>query len=283
MGLSRVASLGLFTVKALGLVLLAYATMMFVAQRRLVFPGTTRAPDRAAASAPTGVTQVWLQPSFGRVEAWYFEADSSGPAVVFAHGNGELIGDWQDAMEDLRDEGVGALLVEFPGYGFSEGAPSRATIRETFVEAYDWLVGEGGVDPSRIVAYGRSVGGGAAADLAMDRPVGALALQSTFTSTAALARSMLLPGFLVRDRFDNRRAVESFQGPVLVMHGVDDDVIPYRHAEGLASAREDLTVTVIDCAHNDCGPAWPDIVANLTAFLGENGLLGSEAGQRGSG
>jgi len=91
------------------------------------------------------------------------------------------------------------------------------------------------VRDDRIVAYGRSVGGGAAADLSRDRPVRALALQSTFSSVAAMARQALLPGFLVRDAFDNRRAVADFQGPILLMHGVQDEVIPYEHALSLAA------------------------------------------------
>ena len=93
---------------------------------------------------------------------------------------------------------------------------------------------------------------------------------------------MLLPGFLVRDRFDNRRVVAEYAGPVLLLHGLEDDVISFAHAEGLASAREGLEVVVIDCAHNDCGPLWPDIAATLTGFLGTHGLLDSETGGRGA-
>jgi pimeloyl-ACP methyl ester carboxylesterase len=276
--LGRLAAALGFTVKVVGLGLLGYAALMFVMQRRVVFPGASREPTRPSAAAPAGVTQVWLEPSFGRVEAWYFGAGGDGtePTVVFAHGNGELIDDWQQEMEALRARGLNALLVEFPGYGFSEGKPSRASLRETFDAAYDWLVEEEAVDARRVVAYGRSVGGGPAADLALDRPVSALALQSTFTSTAAMAREMFLPGFLVRDRFDNRRAVADFAGPVLLMHGMDDDVIPFVHAEGLASAREGLEVTVLECAHNDCASEWPHIMATLTAFLGDHDMLGSE-------
>jgi pimeloyl-ACP methyl ester carboxylesterase len=271
-------------VQVVGLGLLGYAAVMFFAQRRMAFPGTSRESARTTASAPAGVAQVWLEPSFGRVEAWFFESDGDGPepTVVFAHGNGELIEDWQDEMEGLRRAGVNALLVEFPGYGFSEGEPSREALREAFAEAFDWLVEDAHVAPERFVAYGRSIGGGAAADLAIDRPVGALALQSTFTSTAAMAREMLLPGFLVRDRFDNRRAVADFSGPVLLLHGLDDDVISYSHALGLAGARDGLEVVDIDCAHNDCGPEWPGIVSTLTDFLALHGLLDRSVG-RGSG
>jgi hypothetical protein len=271
-------------VRVVGLALLGYALVMFVVQRRIIFPGAQRESPRASATPPAGATQVWLDASFGRVEAWFFPtgAIAAAPTVVFAHGNGELIEDWQTEMETLSDVGVNALLVEFPGYGHSEGEPSREAIRETFAEAFDWLVEESDVPDDRIVAYGRSVGGGAAADLSQDRPVRALALQSTFSSVATMARKALLPGFLVLDRFDNMRAVADFQGPVLLMHGVEDEVIPYEHALSLASAREGLEITEIDCGHNDCARAWPDILSSLTAFLRGNGLLESEATGLGS-
>lgn len=262
-------------VRVVGLALLGYALVMFAMQRRIVFPGTQRESPRASATPPIGATQVWLDASFGRVEAWFFGAPTvaTAPTVVFAHGNGELIEDWQTEMETLSREGVNALLVEFPGYGHSEGSPSRETIRETFSEAYDWLVEQGDVADDRIVAYGRSVGGGAAADLSQDRPVRALALQSTFSSAAAMARAAFLPGFMVLDRFDNHRAVAEFEGPVLVMHGPEDEVIPYEHAVSLAGAREGLDVVEIDCGHNDCAAAWPAILSSLTTFLRGNGLL----------
>jgi pimeloyl-ACP methyl ester carboxylesterase len=220
---------------------------------------------------------VWLETSFGRVEAWFYRADAAAASsVLFAHGNGELIEDWHDAMATLRAAGVNALVVEFPGFGHSDGKPSRDAIRETFGVAFDWLDADSGVDEERIVAYGRSIGGGAAADLTMDRPVRGLVLQSTFSSAADFARELFLPGFMVLDRFDNRRAVADFEGPVLLMHGPEDEVISYEHAERLASARPGLEVTEIACGHNDCLRDWPAIVASLTGFLRSNGLMASD-------
>ncbi len=273
--------------RVLVLAILGYFALMFFLQRRMAFPGTLRDSPRPTAFAPPGVTQVWLEAPFGRVEAWFFgsvgaegveeagrgEGDVPRPTIIFAHGNGELIEDWQGEMERIAAAGLNALLVEFPGYGHSEGKPSRSTLLEAFTLAFDWLVARDEVDADRIVAYGRSLGGGVAGDLALNRPVGALVLQSTFSSAKAIARENLVPGFLVRDRFDNLRAVSDFSGPVLLMHGIRDDVIPYAHAEALTAAREGLDITQLDCAHNDCAPEWPEIVASLTAFLRSNALL----------
>jgi pimeloyl-ACP methyl ester carboxylesterase len=261
--------------RVIGITLLAYAALIFIVQRRLAFPGSSRESPRPTPTAPAGVTQVWLEASFGPVEAWFFRAEgnSARPTVIFAHGNGELIEDWRPEMERLTAAGLDALLVEFPGYGHSQGSPSRRTLREAFTLAFDWLVEQTDVDQGRIVVHGRSMGGGAASDLALDRPVRALILQSTFSSATAIARRSLVPGFLVRDRFDNQRAVANFSGPVLLMHGLHDDVIPYSHAEVIADAREGLEVTHIACAHNDCGRIWPDVVDILSGFLRSNDLL----------
>ena len=261
--------------RVLALAILGYFALIFVLQRRMAFPGTLRDSPRPTASAPRGVTQVWLESSFGRVEAWFFSAggDVHRPTIIFAHGNGELIEDWQSDMERLTAAGPNALLVEFPGYGHSRGKPSRSSLRETFTLAFDWLVARDDVDADRIIAHGRSLGGGVAGDLALNRPIGALVLQSTFSSAKRFARENFVPGFLVRDRFDNRRAVSDFSGPVLLMHGIRDDVIPYAHAEALAAAREGLVITDMDCAHNDCAPEWPEVVASLTTFLRSNALL----------
>lgn len=261
--------------RVLGLAFLGYAALIFIVQRRMAFPGTSRVSPRAAVVAPPGVTQVWLETSFGRVEAWFFRAEggTDSPTIIFAHGNGELIEDYRGEMDHMARAGMNALLVEFPGYGHSAGKPSRATLRETFTLAFDWLVARDDVDSDRIVAFGRSMGGAAVGDLSLDRPVRALVLLSTFSSGVAIARESYVPGFLVRDRFDNRRVIEDFSGPVLLMHGRGDDVIPYSHAETLASAREGLRVTQIDCAHNDCARVWPAIVESVREFLLRNSLL----------
>ena len=144
---------------------LGYAVLLFVLQRRLLFPGGARAPERGESStmAP-GVQRVWLESTAGRVEAWHMPAQPQsgpGPALVFAHGNGELIDDWT-ALAELTRFGMSVLLVEFPGYGHSAGKTSRRQIGEAFRAGYDWLVALPDVDPERVVVMGRSIGGGGA-------------------------------------------------------------------------------------------------------------------------
>ena len=254
----------------LALAYLGYVALLFVLQRSLLFPGTRLPSPHAIDSAPLGVEQVWLGTSFGRVEAWFFDGSDGAPTatLIFAHGNGELIDHWRLEMEDFSDRAVNVLLVEFPGYGHSEGKPTRATLLEAFTNAYDRLIERSQVDPERVVVWGRSIGGGVASDLALSRPVKALILQSTFSSMATLARqSFGTPGFLLRDRYDVARAVAEFEGPVLLIHGAKDEVIPYPHAERIAEVRDGLEVITLDCGHNDCAPYWGEIREQIVRFM----------------
>lgn len=254
-----------------------YLLLVFAVQRSIVFPGAGVAPAASEALPPAGVERVWLEVSFGRVEAWLLDAGPGTPVALFAHGNGERIEDWSAPMRRLRDGGVSVLLVEYPGYGRSDGRPSRDAIGEVFETAYDHSERRRPDDP--IVAIGRSLGGGAVADLALRRPLDALVLMSTLSSAADVAwRSFLVPRWFVRDRFDVVSAVAAFGGPVLLMHGTRDDVLPFANATRIAAARRDLDVVAMACGHNDCLSVWPETIDDVLSFLRAQGLLARESG-----
>ena len=242
-------------------------------ERRLLFPAR-RAPDATALLRSVDGQSVWLERAGVRTEAWFLPARTGmpGPAalILFAHGNGELIDDWAREFDEPRSWGAAVLLVEYPGYGRSGGAPSEASIANAILAAYDWAGARPDLDRARIVAYGRSLGGGAACRLASEREVAALVLESTFTSVRALARRLGVPGILVRDPFDNLARVAAFRGPTLVIHGARDELIPVEQARALhAAAPQSELVIFSDCGHNECPRPWP----KLLEFLASHKLL----------
>jgi pimeloyl-ACP methyl ester carboxylesterase len=192
--------------------------------------------------------------------------------LLFTHGNGELIDYWPEEFDAARERGVAVLLVEYPGYGRSDGSPSERAITEGVLAAYDWAQRRSHVDRSRIIPYGRSLGGGAAAILARVRPVPAVILESAFSSVAAFASGFGAPQFLLRDRFDSVAALASFKGPVLILHGDRDEIVPPSHARVLAAASPNATLKFLPCGHNDCPRPW----AEVRGFLERNGLLPPE-------
>jgi fermentation-respiration switch protein FrsA (DUF1100 family) len=237
-------------------------------QRRAMYPSPPAPPGEPR--MPRGTEVVWLGPD-ANVEAWFmrpYAIEHSFPVVIFSHGNGELIDHWAEPFTQLLQSGVGVMLVEFPGYGRSGGAPSQSSITGIILAAYDFVVDQPGVDVEAIVAHGRSLGGGAACVLATERPVSALVLESTFTSVRAMAPRFGFPGALVVDPFDNLEVVANLDIPVLVLHGEHDQLIPVSMGEELAAAAETELIAQ-PCGHNDCPFSWPIV----ELFMTEQGLL----------
>ena len=206
------------------------------------------------------------------VEAWLLPArgvEGQAPVLLFTHGNGELIDYWIDAFWRIPDRGVAVLLVEYPGYGRSGGTPSEASIARTMEAAYDAVADRPDIDATRISAWGRSLGGAAACALADRRELAALVLESTFTSVRPFARRFGIVGPLVRDPFDSLPILEAFEGPVLVLHGERDAVVPVAHGRALAEAAARADLQLLPCGHNDCPFQWP----RVEAFLMREGLL----------
>jgi uncharacterized protein len=100
---------------------------------------------------------------------------------------------------------------------------------------------------------------------------------SAFKSVGSMALKFGVPGCFVRDPFDNLKTVRSYDGPVLVMHGKHDDIIPYSHGMALSQASPDGRLISYDCAHNDCPPSWEVFYQDIVTFLTENGILKNES------
>jgi pimeloyl-ACP methyl ester carboxylesterase len=249
----------------------AYCGFLFLMQRQIMFPRSQIGAPLPEAGSISGLEKIWIDSTFGKVETWFIPpADQKkrpAPAVIFGHGNAELIDFWPEELNPFSKLGIGVLLVEYPGYGRSAGHPSQRSITETFIAAYDMLIKREDVDPARIVLFGRSIGGGAVCALASARLSAALILMSTFANMRAFSKDFLVPGFLVRDPFDNLSVVRSYPNPILVIHGKYDDIIPYRHGTNLFEAAQQGKMLSYDCGHNDCLPGrgtfWPDIESFL--------------------
>ena len=250
-----------------------YCLLLFLAQRHMLFPRYMM-PALAGEERQKipSLETIWIQARFGKVEAWFLPPlnrthNQPAPLVVFAHGNAERIDFCVQELVQFTQWGIGVLLVEYPGYGRSEGKPSQASITETFVTAYDLMARRKDVDASRIILYGRSMGGGAICSLSKHRPAAAMILMSTFTSVRSFASRYLVPAFLVRDPFDNLTAVQTFKGPLLILHGKYDEVIPYAHGKSLYQASPNARFLSYECGHNDCPPDWPQFWEDVKEFL----------------
>src|SRR5262249_9697200 len=126
---------------------------------------------------------------------------------------------------------------------------------------------------ARIAAMGYSIGGGVAADLSRQRKLCALILISTYTSIADMAHRYALPGFLARLPYDTLARVRDFDGPVMVVHGIRDKVVPFAAGQTLTRQARRGTFVQLDCGHDDCGLAVNVFDTRLPDWLEGNGIL----------
>ena len=92
-------------------------------------------------------------------------------------------------------------------------------------------------------------------------------LFSTFSSVRDMAGVFMIPRFLVLDPFDNLGVVRSYPGPVLVLHGTEDRLIPYEQGQKLAAAAAQGTLLTYSCGHGDCPTDWDDYWRQVAEFL----------------
>ena len=226
----------------------AVATLAYFASDRLIF-----LPP--ASSYARGELPIILVPTRdgARIAALHLPNDTAAYTVLYSHGNAEDVGHLVDLFEAMRDEvGVSVIGYDYRGYGLSTGGPPTTHATADDAEAvYAWATQELGIDPRRLILHGRSVGSGPAIELARHHPeIAGLIIESGFTSAfRVMTRVPILPF----DRFPNLRHLRHVRTPVLVIHGVRDEVIPFAHGERLyAEAPDPKRAYWVDAAgHND--------------------------------
>lgn len=262
---------------AILLLMLVLFAVLYAVQRLLVFPGAYF-PHAVSMDPPEDV-EVWTRDTDeGVVEAWVMPGrgaspQTPGPAVVFTHGNGELVNIWTGEMRWYTERGYTVMLPEYRGYGRSEGSPSQTEIVEDAIHFYDRLAALPSVDSEQIVFHGRSLGGGVAAQLAAARTPRAMILASTFTSvTDAALGPIPVPRFMIRDPLPVEPVLRDYAGPVLILHGEIDQAVRLSLAKQNAEAAQDATLIIYPGVnHNDMPNghgSWDDILS----FLDRQGL-----------
>jgi alpha-beta hydrolase superfamily lysophospholipase len=182
--------------------------------------------------------EVWLTTADKlRLNAWFFPAPKDSAraryAVLFAHGNGGNISHRLGIYELWHGLGVNFLAFDYRGYGLSAGEPSEKGTYKDAQAAYDWLIGKG-FKPEHIIMLGESLGGGIASWVAVENKVGALVLQSTYTSVPNLGKELFpfLPVHqLASIHYNTLERLPKIKVPVLILHSRSDTLIRFHHAE----------------------------------------------------
>ena len=237
----------------------------------IYFPDPARvAPAEAGLS---GVGEVELKTKDGEtLIAWYSPAKSGEPTILYFHGNAGNAAGRADKFETMREHGAGVFYLNNRGYGGSSGKPTEtANVADAFT-AYDHLRSSG-VEAKSIILYGESLGSGQATQLAAQREVRAVVLESPLTSTVDVGRRtyFFLPlGLLLSDQYRNIEHVAKVKAPLLVLHGEQDEVIPVAMGRSVyAAANEPKKLELFAEGHHsdlfDYG-AWERVRAFLSGL-----------------
>jgi len=225
-------------------------------QRKMIFfPTSVLAYTPADFGLP--YEDVRIRTSDGvTIHGWMVPCDGSDVTLLFFHGNAGNIGDRVENVRRLHEIGLQVFILDYRGYGLSEGSPSEQGLYKDAQAAYAHLLSRDDVNKERITIFGRSLGGAVAVDLASRVPCRRLILESTFTSAADMAGHILpiLPlGRVVTERFDSASKIDKVRAPLLQFHGTQDEIVPYRLGQKLhALAREPKEfVPIPGATHND--------------------------------
>lgn len=273
------AALKRMLLQIIGIMVVAYAAVMlllWLTQDRLVyFPqigdGVMATP--AALKLPHENLRITTEDG-ETLAAWWVPAERPRGALLLLHGNAGSIAGRIDYLPPFHAMGYSVLLVDYRGYGASTGKPSEEGTYRDARAAWQWLTARG-LKPAEIVVAGESLGGAVAAELAARVQPRALILVAAFTSATDLGSEIYpwLPVRLIsRYRYDTLAYLQRYDGPVLVAHSRDDEIVPFAHGERLhAAARGEKTLLEMRGGHNEAflfgNPQWTQAVADFIERL----------------
>ena len=189
------------------------------------------------------------------LNGWFIPAPGSERGILFFHGNAGNISHRLDTIRIFHDIGLNTLIIDYRGYGRSGGRPSEKGLYLDAEAAYDYMASRPGIDPGSLTAFGRSMGGAVAVELAGRRELSALIVDSAFSSTAAMAGELIpfLPArLLVTQRYDSLGKVGGLHLPKLFIHSRDDEIVPFSHGESLfREAAEPKAMHAMRGGHNE--------------------------------
>jgi abhydrolase domain-containing protein 17 len=184
------------------------------------------------------------------ISAIHISNPNAEKTIIYSHGNAEDLGMILPILIEIRNNGFSVLAYDYRAYGTSEGIPSEKNSYQDITAAYKYLTDILKIPPKNIIALGRSLGGGVATELACKFPVGGLILESSFLSAYRVITKIPLFPF---DIYSNYRKIKNINCPLLVIHGINDEVIPFWHGKTLfdMANHPKMFYAVENAGHND--------------------------------
>jgi alpha-beta hydrolase superfamily lysophospholipase len=181
-----------------------------------------------------------------QISAVYLPNNKARYTILYSHGNAEDIGDSRPVFEELRDLGFNVFAYDYQGYGTSQGVCSESNAYDDVETAYNYLTENLSIQSENIIAYGHSLGGAMAIDIASKKPVAGLIVESSFTTAFRVMTQISIMPF---DKFRSVDKIATVKCPILVIHGMQDNTITAEHGKELfARATEPKQLILVEGA-----------------------------------
>ncbi|SRR6266849_5998440 len=230
-----------------------YGVLYFAASRAAYYP--MKYPEGYwELQSKLGASDVWLHTADGvRLNAWWVAAPQARVVTLFLHGNAGNITHREPHIREIMAAGSSVLMLDYRGYGKSDGRPTERGLYEDAASGYRYLI-DRGYRAAQIVVHGESLGSAVAVDLSARQPCAGIVLEAPFTSGSDMARSVLpVLGPLFFRGFDAASKIGRIRAPLLVMNGSRDDVVPPALGRALFSAAPEPKAfwEISGAGHND--------------------------------
>ena len=239
---------------------------VYLEQRALYYPAKEiiDTPSRLGVS----YEEVSFRTSDGEtLNGWYVPGKNAKVTILYCRGNAGNISHRVHRIAFFHEMGVNFFIFDYRGYGKSSGKPSEKGLYEDAAAAHNYLVSRKDIGKTKIVVYGKSLGGAVAAEVCLRRNVSALILESSLASVILQAQQLypFLPmNFLITQKYDTIAKVKNVNIPKLISHGKSDKVISFKHGEALFEAAADPKQFLpFEGGHND------DIYVTSSAYKKE--------------
>ncbi|MFA5156015.1 MAG: alpha/beta hydrolase [Candidatus Omnitrophota bacterium] len=190
-----------------------------------------------------------------KINGWFIPAKQAYATVLYFHGNAGNISHRVEIGRMFHDKNMDIFMIDYRGFGKSSGRPQEKGVYLDGLAAYEYLVKTRKITPGKIVIFGKSLGVAIAVEVASKVPAGALICESGFTSTRDFARQAysFLPFWLcVSQRFDSLEKINRVKMPKLIIHSLDDEIVPFSHGKKLFErATEPKEFYEMHGGHND--------------------------------
>jgi fermentation-respiration switch protein FrsA (DUF1100 family) len=212
-----------------------------------------------------------------KINGWFVPSPGAKTTILWLHGNGGNISHRVGRIHRFHHAlKANILIIDYRGYGRSGGKVSEKGTYLDAMAAYDYLLTRSDVDPARIVSFGSSLGAAVAVELSLQRKVQGVILESPFASIREMARVAVpwLPvGWLITTRYDNLSKIGRLKIPILILHGNQDETVPFEQGRKLfEAAREPKRFyTIAGAGHNNTdlvgGPPYLQAISEFIAQL----------------